>query len=223
MKILNLYSGIGGNRKLWGEEHSITAVEMDEGIASVYGQLFPDDVVIICDAHDFLLKHYAEYDFIWSSPPCTTHSRARYGLGVHGKGYPYVYPDMRMYQEIILLKSLSRSMWCIENVLPYYDYLICPSVILGRHAYWSNFYIPHKVISPNGGIAGHTCKGTCELDFHKKRLGIDIDRFDGIDKRKALRNCVEPEIGLYILQCAAAHDEDYLMPEEIKKMVLFET
>lgn len=25
MKILNLYSGIGGNRKLWGNSHSITA------------------------------------------------------------------------------------------------------------------------------------------------------------------------------------------------------
>ena len=27
MKILNLYSGIGGNRKLWGDEHEVTAVE----------------------------------------------------------------------------------------------------------------------------------------------------------------------------------------------------
>jgi hypothetical protein len=27
MKILNLYAGIGGNRKLWGDEHEIVAVE----------------------------------------------------------------------------------------------------------------------------------------------------------------------------------------------------
>lgn len=29
MKILNLYAGIGGNRKLWGDIHHITAVELD--------------------------------------------------------------------------------------------------------------------------------------------------------------------------------------------------
>ena len=28
LKILNLYAGIGGNRKLWGNEHDITAVEL---------------------------------------------------------------------------------------------------------------------------------------------------------------------------------------------------
>lgn len=33
MKILNLYCGIGGNRKLWGDEHEITAVEWDSNIA----------------------------------------------------------------------------------------------------------------------------------------------------------------------------------------------
>jgi DNA (cytosine-5)-methyltransferase 1 len=35
MKILNLYAGIGGNRKLWGNTHSITAVEFDEEIAKL--------------------------------------------------------------------------------------------------------------------------------------------------------------------------------------------
>lgn len=33
MKILNLYCGIGGNRKLWGDEHEITAVEFEPKIA----------------------------------------------------------------------------------------------------------------------------------------------------------------------------------------------
>lgn len=35
MKILNLYAGIGGNRKLWGNEHEITAVELDPDIAAI--------------------------------------------------------------------------------------------------------------------------------------------------------------------------------------------
>ena len=36
MKILNLYCGIGGNRKLWSGDHEITAVEIDENIAPDY-------------------------------------------------------------------------------------------------------------------------------------------------------------------------------------------
>ena len=46
MKILNLYAGIGGNRKLWGNEHDITAVEYDVEIAAVYQDLFPNDETI---------------------------------------------------------------------------------------------------------------------------------------------------------------------------------
>ena len=41
MKILNLYAGIGGNRKLWGDEHKITAVENDPKIAKIYQEFFP--------------------------------------------------------------------------------------------------------------------------------------------------------------------------------------
>ena len=56
MKILNLYAGIGGNRKLWGEKHKITAVEYDENIAAIYKDLYPNDNVIVADAHDYLLQ-----------------------------------------------------------------------------------------------------------------------------------------------------------------------
>jgi len=36
MKIYNGYAGIGGNRKLWGPEHEITAVELNPDIAKIY-------------------------------------------------------------------------------------------------------------------------------------------------------------------------------------------
>ena len=58
MKILNLYPGIGGNRKLWGEEHEITAVEYDKDIATIYKDFFPDDKVVVADAREYLLEHY---------------------------------------------------------------------------------------------------------------------------------------------------------------------
>ena len=39
MNILNLYAGIGGNRHLWGDEHNITAVELNEKVAAEGGAL----------------------------------------------------------------------------------------------------------------------------------------------------------------------------------------
>jgi len=77
MKILNLYAGIGGNRKLWGNAHKVTAIEIDPKIAEIYQEFFPKDTVIITDAHQYLLEHYKEFDFIWNSPPCPTHSKLR--------------------------------------------------------------------------------------------------------------------------------------------------
>lgn len=75
MKILNLYAGLGGNRKNWGDEHEVTAVEMEQKIADVYKANFTNDTVIVGDAHEYLLNNADNFDFIWSSPPCQTHSR----------------------------------------------------------------------------------------------------------------------------------------------------
>ena len=58
-RILNLYAGIGGNRKLWNDENfEITAIEYDQATADVYKKYFPNDIVIVADAHDYLLKNY---------------------------------------------------------------------------------------------------------------------------------------------------------------------
>ena len=46
MKVLNLYAGIGGNRKLW-EDVEVTAVEWDPKIAEIYQDFFPDDTVVV--------------------------------------------------------------------------------------------------------------------------------------------------------------------------------
>ncbi|MDF1498839.1 MAG: DNA cytosine methyltransferase, partial [Patescibacteria group bacterium] len=126
MKILNLYSGIGGNRKLWtpkGDDHTITAVEYKPEIAKIYQDFFPNDKVIVADAHQYLLDHYNEFDFIWSSPPCPTHSDIR-RCGVKAGQYKALYPAMELYQEIILLRHFSNGKWVVENVKPYYKPLI---------------------------------------------------------------------------------------------------
>ena len=97
MKILNLYSGIGGNRKLWSDEHDITAIELHPDIARIYQNHFPNDTVIIGDAHEYLLQYYKEFDFIWSSPPCQTHSSFRQNICVRYRGTEPKYPDMKLY------------------------------------------------------------------------------------------------------------------------------
>ena len=102
MKILNLYAGIGGNRKLWPEGHEVTAVELNPEIAAIYQSFFPKDKVVVADAHQFLLEHYKEFDFIWSSPPCPTHTITNHFLNAQGI---VRYPEMTLYQEIIFLKT----------------------------------------------------------------------------------------------------------------------
>jgi DNA (cytosine-5)-methyltransferase 1 len=194
MKILNLYAGIGGNRKLWGDDHEITAIEYDPRVAAVYKDLFPLDHVVVGDAHEYLLEHFAEFDFIWSSPPCPSHSQMRRNMSVGVMGSKPLYPDMKLYEEILLLKHYYTGGWIVENVKPYYEYLIEPTFVLGRHPYWSNFMVEPKKYEADG------IKAVGAAEKLAERFGYDLTSYDLPDKRKALRNAVNPEMGLYILQ-----------------------
>jgi len=198
VRILNLYAGIGGNRKLWGDEHEITAVELDPRIAAVYKQLFPQDKVIVANAHNYLLSHFAEFDFIWSSPPCPTHSQMRKNMSVGVMGAIPLYPDMSLYEEILLLQHYYKGYWIVENVRPYYEYLIAPSFVLGRHPYWANFSVSYQEYGSDG------IKAVGAADKIAKRFGFDLTGVDLPDKRKALRNAVNPEMGLHILKAVSA-------------------
>ena len=145
MKILNLYACLGGNRYKWGNEHEITAVELDPELARMYQERFPNDTVIVADAHKYLLEHYKEFDFIWSSPPCPTHSRAAFGSRKSDKAkHEPVFPDMTLYQEVIFLDNYFDGKYLVENVIPYYEPLI-PAKKRGRHLYWCNFNLPNDL------------------------------------------------------------------------------
>jgi DNA (cytosine-5)-methyltransferase 1 len=149
MRILNLYAGIGGNRALWGNDHEITAVEQCPHIAGIYRERFPMDRLLVEDAHQYLLNHFTKFDFIWSSPPCQSHGQCRFNLGVKLKGYAPLYPDMTLYQEILLLRHHFAGRWIVENTVPYYEPLIAPTAKLGRHLVWSNFAIPPVELKPS--------------------------------------------------------------------------
>ena len=201
MKVLNLYSGIGGNRKEWnGPNLEITAIEYDERIAAIYKDLYPNDNVIVGDAHEYLLNNYEEYDFIWASPPCPTHSVTNHFLNAQGVKR---YPDMGLYQEIILLQTFFKGKYVVENVKPYYEPLIKPQES-GRHYFWANFKIPKlKMESSIGRMGPVKSKGGArtEGDNHHK-LGFDLSKYDYPNKKKLLNNCVAPEIGKAIFEAA---------------------
>ena len=207
-KILNLYACLGGNRYKWDEvakeaeiKIEVTAVELDEELARLYQERFPNDTVIIADAHQYLLDHYKEFDFIWTSPPCPTHSRAR---GWNTK-VETMYPDMKIYEEIILLQTVSKGedkrfkgKFVVENVIPYYNPLI-PSQKRGRHLYWANFIIPnlHHRQSPKTGSGNNEVKNWCKFhdyDFYKYKGKQPIN--------KVARNLIDYEAGKTIFQTA---------------------
>jgi len=194
---LNLYAGIGGNRKHW-KDVKVTAVELNPEIAKIYRDFYPDDEVIEADAHQYLLEHYQEFDGVWSSPPCPSHSQLRFNIGFKAnrryRKVDAVYPDMSLYQEIILLKYWFKGKWVVENTIPYYEPLIKGQVI-GGHIWWSNFLI--KPI--NHGNRNHR-GGT--VQSLQERKGLDISGYDIQNKRQILRNCVEPEVGLHVFNCA---------------------
>ena len=196
-KVLNLYAGLGGNRKMW-EGCEVTAVEMDEKIASVYRRQNPNDEVVIGDAHDYLLRNAPRFDFIWSSPPCQSHSKMIRG----GRNRRPRYPDMKLYEEILFLRHSFEGMWVVENVVPYYRELI-PATKVGRHLFWSNFTIDiQDVKRPKGFIKPELTNKEALMDW----LGIQYDDsiyYNGNHcPAQVLRNCVHPVVGLQVYECA---------------------
>jgi len=203
MRILNLYACLGGNRYKWDEvadNLEVTAVELDSEAARLYKERFPNDTVIVADAHQYLLDHYKEFDFIWSSPPCPTHSKVRF-TQKNQDFYKPEYPNMMLYQEIIFLKHHFEGKYCIENVIPYYEPLI-PGQKRGRHLYWTNFLLPNDIAerSMKGVMCGQSTDELRKLcDFHQ----YDFYQYKGEQsKTKMARNLVDFEVGKTILETA---------------------
>jgi len=198
MKILNLYACLGGNRYKWDEvtDVEVTAVELDPEVAILYQERFPNDTVIVSDAHQYLLDHYKEFDFIWSSPPCPTHSR--FNLSMKTKR-EMKYPDMKLYQEIIFLEHYFNGKYVVENVIPFYTPLI-PAKERNRHLYWTNFNLP-SIVSHRKNPSMGNIKNEVQAfsEFHD----YDFTKYKGKQSRqKMARNLVDYEAGKTILETA---------------------
>ena len=206
-KILNLYACLGGNRYKWDEvakaaniNMSVTAVEWDEKLAKLYQERFPNDTVIVADAHQYLLDHYHEFDFIWTSPPCPTHSKVRHSQK-NRDSYKAVYPSMSLYEEILFLDNHFDGKYVVENVIPYYEPLI-PAKKKGRHLYWTNFNLPNNIGERKEG-QGIISKAKNEVDALCKFHNYDFYKYKGNQRRdKIARNLVDYEVGRTILETA---------------------
>jgi len=211
MNILNLYASLGGNRYKWGDEHNITAVELDPELAKLYQERFPNDTVIIVDAHQYLLDHYKEFDFIWSSPPCPSHSRARFA---RRNTTTSIYPDLKLYEEILFLDNYFEGKYCVENVIPFYEPLIQANK-RGRHLYWTNFILPNNLNERKLSIM----EGKDEVNKWCKFHQYDFTKYKGTQRiDKIARNLVDYVAGETILNTAMG----IIIKENINQMSIFD-
>lgn len=200
IKVLNLYAGVGGNRYLWPVGLEVTAVEINAKIAAEYKRNFPLDHLVIGDAHEYLLKHYLEYDIIWTSRPCQSHTRMNYIF----KKKQYI--DLGLYQEIIFLQHFFKGRWLCENVNPYYIPLVPAQFHICRHLFWTNVPqltpvklpdFPKEYQGHNKGMNIMPRKAIC--DWLGIVPGQQTIYLSGKSSEQVYRNCVHPLLGQSIM------------------------
>lgn len=228
-RILNLYAGIGGNRKGFeiaakklGLKIEVTAVELDPEIAAEYKRNWPHDNVLVEDAYNYLLWNYEHFDFIWSSPSCLTFTNINYVLHNQiSEKYPKGnrrYPELnQLYGQIIILSSFFKGDWIVENVKPFFINSVTPfmesAFQLNRHYYWSNRTIKGKYSQSDFTISGMQNKRTKRKSGRKSSaieiatkdklidlLGITLSKEYKGNSLQVLRNCVVPDDAEYIFQ-----------------------
>ena len=221
MKVLNLYACLGGNRYKWNEvakeagiQLEVTAVELDEEAAILYQERFPNDKVIVADAHQYLLENFKDFDFIWSSPPCPSHSKVRITQKTR-ENFKFLYPDLKLYEEVIFLDNFFKGKYVVENVTPYYEPLV-PAQKRGRHLYWTNFTLPNDINERK--LNGILCSMENEIDTLCEFHDYDFRKYKGKQRLdKMARNLVDYEAGRTIFEIALG----IVNKKETKQIELF--
>ena len=114
-------------------------------------------------------------------------------------GAKAIYPDMKLYEEILFLQGYFKGDWVVENVKSWYKPLIEPQ-ILQRHYFWSNKKIPPKEFAKDQIriTGGKNQPEWVQIKQLTERHQIILPK-NALNKRTLLRNCVYPELGKHIL------------------------
>ena len=188
-------------------------MELDPEAARLYQERFPNDKVIVADAHQYLLDHYKQFDFIWSSPPCPTHSRINISQYTRESWKPR-YPDMKLYEEVIFLDTYYKGKYVVENVIPYYKPLIVGKE-RNRHLYWTNFNLPNIISKRKNPDLSRTKD---LINVLSKFHDYDFTKYKGKQSRQKMsRNLVDYEAGKTIFETALG----IIKKQDIKQTELF--
>lgn len=203
MKILNLYAGLGGNRTLWSRIYSITAVENNDRRAEIYAKRFPNDEIIVRDVKEFLYTtDLTQFDLIWLSPPCKTHSQ----MNRFHKGRPKIPRLDEIFGVQIWLERLVKypGHWVMENVYPEYgiqNLVGCFIVTLDKNVFWSSFPIDRKRFRPIKPGHGSLNNSTTMREEREKLIqNFMLTDIEDMISLEEIRNCVDPRIGKYVLE-----------------------
>lgn len=112
MRILDLFAGIGGERR----RNTIEKLG-HEYITMDFDKKFKTDIV--CDIFDFDINLFGNFDFIWASPPCESFSVASIGHHWHKGGIPKtneaIYAKKLLKRTLDVIKESNTKNWLIEN------------------------------------------------------------------------------------------------------------
>ena len=113
-----------------------------------------------------------------------------------------MYPDMKLYEEIIFLEHYFKGNYCVENVIAFYDPLIKPKK-LQRHWFWTNYPLNEQKFPDD--------KHDDIMEECREKVGIDLRDYDlKSDHKTIYRNCVSSDLGLYIFQTAYKDKQEVL-------------
>lgn len=191
-KILNLYSGIGGTIHKLNDYSNITNVDNNKIVLEINKRLHPGSTNILCDAKEYLIKNYRNFDIILASPPCQPNTRLNYTLNSQNI---VRLPDLSIYEIVLFLEQFHKGLYMVENVISYFEPLIKPQ-ILDRHFVWSNVKFKNIDMPNKFNLSSSNIK------YLENSLGINLGKTKGLGKRKdqILRNCIHPGLGVQIIE-----------------------
>ena len=198
MRVLDLYAGLGGSDKgirsvleKKGIDYEYVAIEIDPKVAEAHRKNNPGSRVIVADALSWL-PEVKNFDFVWASPPCKTHSKWNMVWASRREKHPK--PDPTLWFLIREFRSLGIN-FVVENVDPYYKDPCKPTIKIGRHQFWTSFPIKKfDFISREKPFPEMTIRDW--LQYHQ----LETVEGKAQDKRQALRNCTHYSIAAGIFE-----------------------